>query len=154
GHHDGMGVNFADGTPMWVDLGTSDVAGAAAFYTGLFGWTFEDLGPSSGGYGIFPEGGKQVPGLGPATDPLAGTSWATYFRGDPDAVARRVAAAGGQVIMAPMDVLDQGRMAVFTDPGGAFFSVWQPDRHTGAEVVNQHGSLTWNELLTPDAAAA
>lgn len=150
----GMGVNFADGTPMWVDLGTSDVAGAAVFYADLFGWAFEDLGPEAGGYGTFQKDGMQVAGVGPAPDPTRGTSWATYFRGDPDAVARRVAAAGGQVIVAPMDVLDQGRMALFTDPGGAFFSVWQPDRDTAAEVVNQHGSLTWNELLTPDAAAA
>lgn len=33
---------------------------------------------------------------------------------------------------------------------------WQPKDSIGAEVVNEHGALTWNELHTPevDAAAA
>jgi predicted enzyme related to lactoylglutathione lyase len=150
----GMTQKYEDGAPIWVDLGTTDVAGAARYYGDLFGWTFEDLGPEAGGYGFFRRDGKMVAGVGPATDAGRGTTWATYFQGDADEVASRVAANGGQVIMAPMDVMDQGRTAVFTDPAGAFFSVWQPGRHTGAEVVNEHGTLTWNELLTPDARVA
>ena len=47
-----MTTNFSPGTPSWVDLGTTDVAGATAFYGSLFGWTVEDLGPDSGGYGL------------------------------------------------------------------------------------------------------
>jgi predicted enzyme related to lactoylglutathione lyase len=144
----GMTQNYAPGTPSWVDLGTTDVAGAAAFYGGLFGWTLDELGPEAGGYGIFRKNGKQVAGVGPATDAGPGTSWVTYFAADADDAASRVAANGGQVVAAPMDVMDQGRMAVFADPTGAFFSVWQAGKHTGAELVNEPGSFTWNELLT------
>ena len=58
--------------------------------------------------------------------------WATYVNtADAEAVASRVTANGGQVLAAPMDVLDAGRMAVFADPSGAVFSVWQPNRHPG-----------------------
>ncbi len=149
-----MTQNFQDGTPIWVDLGTTDVAAAAAFYGELFGWTFQDMGPESGGYGMFRKDGQLVAGIGPATDPSRGTSWATYFQGDADEVTSRTAAGGGTVIAPPMDVMDQGRMAVCTDPGGAFFPVWQPGKHTGAELVNQPGSLTWTELLPGDADAA
>jgi predicted enzyme related to lactoylglutathione lyase len=150
----GMTQKYEDGTPIWVDLGTTDVAAAASFYVGLFGWTYEDMGPDSGGYGMFRKDGQLVAGIGPATDPSRGTSWATYFQGDAEEVASRVAANGGQVIVAPMDVMEQGRFAVFTDPAGAFFSVWQPGKHVGAELVNQPGSLSWSELLTTDADAA
>lgn len=150
----GMTQKFEDGTPIWVELGTSDVAAATAFYGGLFGWTYEELGPDAGGYGFFRKDGKQAAGIGPATDPARGTSWATYFQGDADATASRVASSGGQVIAAPMDVMDQGRMAVFTDPAGAFFSVWQPGRHTGVEVTTEPGSFTWSELITSDGDGA
>ena len=149
-----MTQNFTPGTPNWIDLGTTDVAAAADFYGNIFGWTLDSLGPEAGGYGIFRKDGKQVAGVGPATDPDRGSSWTTYFATDDASdVAGKVQAHGGQVIMAPMDVMDQGRMGVFTDPAGAFFSVWQPGKHTGAELTNEPGSLVWNELMTSDIDA-
>ena len=33
---------YEPGTPSWVDLQTSDQAGAKAFYTALFGWKYDD----------------------------------------------------------------------------------------------------------------
>jgi predicted enzyme related to lactoylglutathione lyase len=150
-----MTTEFAPGTPNWVDLGTTDVAAARGFYTNLFGWTVEDLGPEAGGYLMLRKDGKQVAGMGPATDPSRGTSWALYFATDnADEAAAKVESHGGKVVLPPMDVMGQGRMAVFQDPAGAYFSVWQPGAHRGAELVDQHGSLTWAELLTPDIAEA
>jgi uncharacterized protein len=149
-----MTKTYAPGTPNWVDLGTTDVAGAVAFYGSLFGWSYEDFGPEAGGYGVFLKDGRQAAGIGPAMDPARGTYWATYFATDSaDDAASKVQPAGGQVIMEPMDVMDQGRMAVFVDPSGAFFSVWQPGKNTGAEVVGEPGGLAWNELVTTDIGA-
>lgn len=150
-----MTQSYAPGTPSWVDLGTTDTAAAASFYGELFGWTHDDLGPEAGGYHMLRKDGKLVAGLGPATDPERGNSWTTYFTtADADATAARVEANGGRVVLAPMDVMEAGRMAVCTDPAGAFFSVWQPGQHAGAELTNSPGSLTWNELLTSDIEAA
>lgn len=152
---DRMTAKFPPGTPNWIDLGTTDVPGATAFYGELFGWTVEDLGPDAGGYGFIRQGGKQVAGIGPATDPVRGTSWAVYFATDnADENAAKVEANGGKVIVPPMDVMDQGRMAVFIDPSGAYFSVWQPGEHKGAELVGEHGSLVWVELYTSDIGTA
>jgi predicted enzyme related to lactoylglutathione lyase len=53
-----------------------------------------------------------------------------------------------------MDVLDVGRMAVFSDPAGAFFSVWQAGTHPGAQLVNEPGTWSWSELLTTDTDAS
>lgn len=62
--------------------------------------------------------------------------------------------AGGSVVMGPMDVFDSGRMGVVQDPVGSFVSVWQPKEHIGAELANEPGAFTWNELATTDLAAA
>jgi uncharacterized protein len=45
-------------------------------------------------------------------------------------------------------------MAVFTDPVGAVFSVWQAGTHPGAELVNEPGTWSWSELLTTDLEAS
>jgi predicted enzyme related to lactoylglutathione lyase len=69
---------------------------------------------------------------------------------DADETARRVEAAGGSVVVAPMDVMELGRMAVFADPTGAVFGVWQAKEFGGADLVNEPGSLCWNEVHTRD----
>jgi uncharacterized protein len=45
-------------------------------------------------------------------------------------------------------------MAVFADPTGAVFSVWQSGAHKGAELVNKPVSFSWNELETRDMSKA
>src|SRR5260370_12999959 len=54
----------------------------------------------------------------------------------------------------PMEVMDQGTMAVFIDPTGAAISVWQPAVMKGAELINTPNSFSWNELHTRDMAKA
>ena len=39
-------------------------------------------------------------------------------------------------------------MAVFADPEGAVFCVWEPEAHKGARVINEHGALNFNGLAT------
>jgi predicted enzyme related to lactoylglutathione lyase len=110
--------------------------------------------PESGGYAIAELGGKPVAGIGPQQKP-GPPVWSTYVNvDDADAVVGKVAGAGGIVFMPPMDVMDVGRMAFFADPTGAAIGVWQPKLHKGAGLVNEPGTLTWNELVTTDTAAA
>jgi predicted enzyme related to lactoylglutathione lyase len=52
-----------------------------------------------------------------------------------------------------MDVGTLGRMALYTDPIGAFFGVWQPRDHIGAELIDSEGTFTWTELSTRDQSA-
>ena len=56
--------------------------------------------------------------------------------------------------MDPFDVMDAGRMAVFADPEGAAFCVWQAKEHKGARIVNEAGSLNFNGLNTRDVEGA
>jgi predicted enzyme related to lactoylglutathione lyase len=81
--------------------------------------------------------------------------WNTYVWVDSaDDTASKVRDAGGNVLMEPFDVMDAGRMAVFGDPEGAVFCVWQANRHRGARVVNEHGALNFNGLNTRNPEAA
>jgi predicted enzyme related to lactoylglutathione lyase len=148
-------TEYAPGTPSWIDIGT-DVEPAKQFYGSLFGWTAQDAGPpeETGGYGFFLKNGKMVAGYGPQQNP-GPPFWTTYVSvADADEVAKKVEPAGGTVMMPPMDVMGAGRMAVFQDPQGAFISVWQPGDHKGAQLVNEPGSFSWNELNTRDAEGA
>ncbi|MGH9122389.1 MAG: VOC family protein, partial [Acidimicrobiales bacterium] len=148
--------SYAAGTPSWVDIGSPDLARTQGFYMGLFGWETMDSGDpaETGGYGMFTKGGKFVAGYGPSQDPGGAVWWSSYVSvDDADAVAKAVEANGGKVIAAPMDVMKAGRLAIFTDPGGAMFSVWQPGEFAGAQLVNEAGALCWNELLTRQGLA-
>jgi len=108
----------------------------------------------TGGYRMFQQDGQSVGGLMGQMQEGQPTAWSTYVSvADADETAAKVTAAGGTVVVAPMDVMDIGRMAVFADPTGAVFGVWQPKSFTGADLVNEPNSLCWNEVLTRDADA-
>ena len=144
-------TQYPPGTPSWIDIGT-DVEGAKQFYGSLFGWDTQDAGPpeETGGYGFFLKDGKMVAGYGPQQNP-GPPFWTTYVSvTDAEETAKKVEQAGGTVVMAPMEVMGAGTMAVFQDPQGAFISAWQPAQHQGAQLVNEPGSLCWNELNTRD----
>jgi uncharacterized protein len=146
---------YPPGTPVWVDLSTSDVDAARRFYAELFGWESDEPAPPEfGGYAMFRQGGKLVAGSG-ALQGGGHPAWNTYVRtADAAATAQKVRDAGGEVVAEPMQVMDAGTMAVFKDPTGAYVSVWQDGQHTGAELFNEPGALTWNELGTRDVEAA
>jgi predicted enzyme related to lactoylglutathione lyase len=154
GRHAGgdSGMNApVPGVPSWVDLATADLEDAKRFYTALFGWEVEVSGDEYGGYTTFHLNGLAVAGAGPLYGEGQPTAWSTYIAtADADAVAARVDAAGGKVLVAPFDVGDQGRMAAFLDQAGAPFSVWQAGTMPGAQLFDVPGALTWNELTTRD----
>jgi uncharacterized protein len=146
---------YAPGTPSWVELSSPDTDAAAEFYGELMGWSATEPGQAeTGGYRMFQRDGKNVAGLMGHMQEGQPTAWSTYVSvADAAATAAKVEAAGGTVMIGPMDVMDIGRMALFADPTGAVFGVWQPKTFTGADLVNEPGSFCWNEVLTRDADA-
>jgi predicted enzyme related to lactoylglutathione lyase len=140
------------GTPCWVDLSVDDLAKARAFYSAVFGWSVPEGPPEAGGYSMCEIDGQPVAGIGPKMGPAEMPSvWTTYLATpDADETASKVKAAGGQLMMEPMDVMDAGRMGVAVDPGGAMFGLWQAGLHTGVRLANEPGSLVWNENMSRD----
>jgi len=149
---------YIPGVPCWVDTTQPDPDAAVAFYGDLFGWEFEDVMPpgSPGKYYVARLGGKDVAAVGSRPEAAPpGAVWNTYvWVADADETAAKVRAADGSVLMEPFDVGDAGRMAIFADPAGAVFCVWQAKQHRGAAVVNEHASLNFNDLHTRDLNGA
>jgi uncharacterized protein len=145
---------YIPGVPCWVDTSQPDPQAALDFYTGLFGWEFESVMPSDspGEYFVGRLRGGDVAAVGSIPEDLPPMAmWNTYvWVESADDTAAKVADAGGSVVMEPFDIMDFGRMAVFADPEGAVFCVWQAKQHRGARVVNEHGALNFNGLNTRD----
>ena len=163
---------YIPGVPCWVDASEPDPEAALDFYGGLFGWEFEDVMPpgSDGKYfvargqskssSIFDTSGEvrtgdvaAVGSIPEGAPPRA--MWNTYFWVDSaDEAASKVRDAGGGVVIEPFDVMDVCRTAVFTDPEGVAFRVWEAKGHKGARLVNDPGAVVFNNLNTRDVQGA
>ena len=156
---------FIPGVPCLVDASEPEPEAAVEFYSGLLGWEFEGVTPpgSEDHYfiarlrprSIF-EFGRDVAAIRSTLESAPPTAtWNTYVWVDSaDETASKVRDAGGSVVTEPFDFMDAARMAAFTDPEGAAFSVWQAKEHGGARVVNDPGSLNFNGLNTRDPEGA
>ena len=150
---------YAAGTPCWVDLMAKDQRAAIDFYKDLFGWSGEPGPAEFGGYAMMEKEGRPVCGIGPAMAPEGMPEpphvWTTYLASDDAAAsAQKITEAGGTVMVPPMEVGTQGVMVVASDPTGAVFGVWGHRDFFGATLVNEPGTLTWNECNTRDVPAA
>lgn len=150
--------SYSPGTFCWIDLTTTDGAGAKKFYGQLFGWSMVDtpIGPDM----VYTMGqieGKDVAGLyqqGPQEQGIP-PHWNSYVSAASAAdIVTKAKAAGGTALMEADDVMSYGRMAIIQDPTGGIVGVWEPGSHIGARLVNQPGALCWNELATRDALKA
>lgn len=143
------------GTFSYVELATTDSAGAKDFYSGLFGWETHDqqVGDDMT-YTMCLLGGKVAGALYESTE-SPHPAWLSYVTvEDADATAAKAKELGANVISEPFDVMTYGRMAVLQDPTGGVFAVWQPRESIGAQVVNDPGALTMNQINTTDVEAA
>lgn len=151
---------YEPGQFCWVDLAARDLAKAAAFYEGLFGWTLDPQDTGGGPpYGLFRLNGDEVAGIGELSPEMkksgAPAVWNSYiWVANADEAVERIVAEGGIVTVSVMQVLEAGRLAFFQDPTGGHVAIWEPGEHRGAARVNEPGTLCWNELATRDLAGA
>ncbi|WBP85612.1 VOC family protein [Kitasatospora cathayae] len=155
-------VKYHEGVPCWIVLTTPDLARAERFYGALFGWEFVPTGPAEA---VATRYGAQVAAItsGPPGAAITAAqqttpqpaAWTTCLASrDLNRTAAAVRAAGGRIVREPYQVPDQGRAALAVDPLGAPFGLWQGGDVDGAGLVNEPGTLTWNEHLSPDPDAA
>ena len=153
-------TSHAPGTFSWPELATTDQKAGVAFYRALFGWDVNDspIGPTEV-YSTLQMRGKPVGAaytMRPEERQMGvPPHWNSYVTvANADEAANKAASLGAKVLAPPFDVMEHGRMAVLQDPTGAVFQVWQPNKHVGAMILNEPGSLCWTELTTSDTAAA
>lgn len=131
-------VNEA-GAFSWSELNTRDPEAAKAFYSAVFGWSFEDKEfEGMGTYTTINVGDRAVGGVFDMTGRVPDEvppNWLVYFAvDDTDATLATLKDRGGQVPMGPVDLTGVGRFAVVQDPWGAAFAVIapNPNRQEGA----------------------
>ncbi|MGP0224911.1 VOC family protein [Paenarthrobacter sp. NCHU4564] len=146
------------GSPCWIDLMTSDPEKAKSFYNALFGWTYETGDQEKyGGYITASKDGKLVAGIMQKQEDMGAMPdlWSTYLRTDDiKATTEAAAANGGQIFLEPMEVPEQGSMAMYGDSSGASVGAWQFGEMKGYEVAAEPGTPAWHELLSKDYESA
>ena len=145
---------------IWHDLVTSDLEADKRFYTGLFGWSYEQrTGPNGNPYTLAKTGDRFVAGMVVEPQPEDGSiisRWLGYLS-VPDVVhaVGQNATAGGSAVVERLDINDYVRVAANIDPQGAVLglaqsSIGDPDD----SQAGRSGRVVWNELLSSDPAAA
>ena len=149
-------TEYANGEFCWVELISRDVEAAAGFYGDLLGWERERYEPDPEGYWYLRHRDKLVAGLEGIRSEGQVPAWLGYVMVDDVATtAGKVGDAGGTVLDGPLEVPGgAGSLAICRDADGAVFALWQPGELKGAELVNEPGTWTWNNLLTGDEDGA
>ncbi len=131
--HSGIGVSGEPHTVCWADLATPDQAGAAHFYTDLFGWKMvegKSMAPAKPGtYFHIVNGDQFIGGIPPSEhhQPQTPSHWLIYFEvRSCDASIDQARTLGATVHMEPTTIGETGRMAVLANPQGAVFALFEP----------------------------
>jgi predicted enzyme related to lactoylglutathione lyase len=152
-----MSRGYRHGQFVWRELMTTDVDASVRFYGEAFGWNVAAIKmPDGTDYKFAKVGDAGVAGI--MKHPMAGMP--PYWSGsvsvdDVDAAAGRVTAAGGKVIVPPMDAGGMGRYAGFMDPQGAVVNAWKSNDGDGAAGERASvGMFCWEQLNTTAQADA
>jgi predicted enzyme related to lactoylglutathione lyase len=139
---------------VWADLVTDDVKAAVKFYSGVFGWRFNDYG----GYLIGMNDERPLCGMFQRSRPkdrVAEPRWFGYISvGSVDGAQRVVTKAGGRVLAEPKNMPKRGEQAVFADPEGAVFGVIKSSSGDLEDFLAAPGDWIWIQLLSRDARKA
>jgi predicted enzyme related to lactoylglutathione lyase len=151
--------SFPQGTPIWVDLQSTNAAEAAAFYRALLGWDVSEPTERSGGYRLAFIGGVPVCAIGSLPPALAEKgaipTWTTYLSvEDVDAAAAAIPDAGGTVLLPPGELGTGVRLSMATDATGAVVGLWQGAGANASWLRHEPGAVDWFELLTDDVDGA
>jgi hypothetical protein len=144
----------------WVELGTTDAAGAKGFYGPLFGWDWNDMDMGGGQlYTMIQLQGRDVAAMYNMPSPMMQQGvpphWMPYVAvADAAATMEKAKGLGARVLYGPHTVSEAGVAGGLQDPQGAAFGIWQANKHIGASLVREHGTMGWSELATSSKAAA
>lgn len=140
------------GKVVWHDLVTPDLDKAKVFYTGLFGWSFEDV---SEDYALASNNGRLVAGL--ARLDLSGRAgrWLPLVSvTDIDGAYSKAVSLGAEIAKKPFDLPGRGRIAVLKDPQEAAFGIVQSSQGDPKDRKADFNEWLWDEIWTDNVRAA
>ncbi|MDO5066644.1 MAG: VOC family protein [Propionibacteriaceae bacterium] len=138
------------GQPCWVELYASAPESSVQFYRELFGWSIQMLDADCALSHLISAGEQMVGSIEPlAEGPVPSEGWVVcLWTTDLDALAERVAPAGGQVIVEPVQVDESTRYALVQDPEGNLVGVLEDLNFTPAAPAA--GLPVWYDVLSRD----
>lgn len=146
------------GKVVWADLVTPNLAGAEAFYTGLFGWDIREIHVGNTDYAVASEGGRPIAGLVERTvEPgeHKQSDWLTFIAvRNVDNAVRTATADGAKLLSRPATYGARGRQAVLSGPDGAVFAVMASKSGDPGDFLAEPGAWIWSALLTGDPNGA
>jgi hypothetical protein len=110
-----------------VELNTTDVAKAKAFYGKLFDWKMEDIPMPDFTYTMISVG--EGTGGGLLKNPMPGmpSFWLAYVLVDDiNAATQKAKSWGATVVKEVTEVKDMGWLSIIMDPTGAGLGLWKP----------------------------
>jgi predicted enzyme related to lactoylglutathione lyase len=110
-----------------MELTSADVAGAKAFYGAVFDWKIGEMPVGDGAY-TFIDTGVRDTGGGMQAPMMEGqpNGWLVYAEvTNIEETLAKVEANGGRVVQPKTPVGPMGFIAVFLDPQGVGFGIWQ-----------------------------
>jgi predicted enzyme related to lactoylglutathione lyase len=110
-----------------VELNTTNVDQAKAFYGKLFDWTLEDvpMGPA-GNYTMIKVGTGTGGGMMKHPVPGAPSAWLAYVEvDDVKAASEKARSLGAKIMQDVTEVMGMGWLAILIDPTGAALGLWQ-----------------------------
>ena|ERR1700680_1726334 len=109
-----------------VELNTTDVGKAKAFYGKLFAWTLEDIPMGELTYTMIKVGKGTGGGIMKQVIPGASSAWLAYVEVDDIAAATQKAKSLGAKIMKDVtEVMGMGWLSIIVDPTGAMLGLWK-----------------------------
>jgi predicted enzyme related to lactoylglutathione lyase len=116
---DAMGQEEHDKRIDYIELPTTDIGTAKAFYSAVFGWRMQDWGPD---YASF-EDGRVTGGFRKEEQVVPGGPLVVMYAVDLEAIEAAVRANGGTIVEEIFS-FPGGRRFHFTDPSGNELAVW------------------------------
>jgi predicted enzyme related to lactoylglutathione lyase len=147
------------GKVVWADLVTPNLGVAEAFYSALFGWTFQEVPLGDTKYAVAMLDGRPIGGIVQRPIPAGEhrqSNWLTFVSvADVDRAAQLAVQDGAKELAKPTTYPGRGRQAVFAGPDGAVFAILDSASGDPGDYLAEPGEWIWSALLTsnPDVAA-
>lgn len=144
-------------TPCWIELSSPNVEESQSFYSAVFGWEFDGVGPMGIGTravvnGASVAGISQQPAEAPQGQP---GFWSLYFHvPDFEEFLHDIAENKGQALMAIPNFDDNASVALISDSAQTGFGVLAYDDDRGFSLTDAVGAPAWFELHTTDTGVA
>ncbi len=147
--------NKLTGKIVWHDLLTDDVNSVKSFYSGLFGWKFDNGGDPEAIYTTILFNGNAIGGIihleKKDDETNYASQWMEYISvEDVDGVFQKVIKQNCKVFREPFDLMNRGRIAVFADTRGALIAIVNSSTGDPDDVEVEYNNWFWNELWTDD----